>query len=290
MSPHQHPDLNRNWGEKWGGGGSSPSPCSDTYRGEAAFSAPETAAVEKLLTETLPRQGYTIVGGVDIHAYGQLILRPYGWALPREAIPPNDPELKALGERMRTAILVCLLSFFPFRRILLPFFVFCCLLLFDYYLTVMNFSSCFGIMIFISSSLHFLHLLLSCFPVHHFHLRHLMLVIFSPGEQKKKSTIAQTTDQRSSAPLTFLIHLCFVIPPQNTHGSRYTSEHAAELYVAAGGADDWFYAVPSRGKLGFTLELRDTGRYGFLLPPEQIIPTGEEVWEAIKEVLRHVAP
>jgi len=26
------------------------------------------------------------------------------------------------------------------------------------------------------------------------------------------------------------------------------------------------------------MELRDTGLYGFLLPPNQIIPTAEEVW------------
>ena len=26
------------------------------------------------------------------------------------------------------------------------------------------------------------------------------------------------------------------------------------------------------------MELRDTGSYGFILPPSQIIPTGEEVW------------
>ena len=36
------------------------------------------------------------------------------------------------------------------------------------------------------------------------------------------------------------------------------------------------------GELGIpysmAMELRDTGMYGFLLPPNQIIPTGEEVW------------
>ena len=28
----------------------------------------------------------------------------------------------------------------------------------------------------------------------------------------------------------------------------------------------------------FSIELRDTGLYGFILPPEQIIPTAEETW------------
>ena len=28
----------------------------------------------------------------------------------------------------------------------------------------------------------------------------------------------------------------------------------------------------------FSIELRDTGLYGFILPPDQIIPTAEESW------------
>ena len=53
---------------------------------------------------------------------------------------------------------------------------------------------------------------------------------------------------------------------------------------AAGGSEDWTY-----GKLGvkysFSVELRDTGRYGFLLPPDQIIPTGEETFEGLKALV-----
>ena len=43
---------------------------------------------------------------------------------------------------------------------------------------------------------------------------------------------------------------------------------------------DWVKAnlnVP----VSFTYELRDTGRYGFVLPPEQIIPNGQEVLDSI---------
>jgi len=48
------------------------------------------------------------------------------------------------------------------------------------------------------------------------------------------------------------------------------------LYVASGGTIDWVYGdagIP----YAFAMELRDTGHYGFLLPPDQIIPNGEEV-------------
>jgi len=34
------------------------------------------------------------------------------------------------------------------------------------------------------------------------------------------------------------------------------------------------------GYFSYTVELRDTGRYGFVLPPAQIIPTGEENYQA----------
>jgi hypothetical protein len=36
------------------------------------------------------------------------------------------------------------------------------------------------------------------------------------------------------------------------------------------------------------MELRDTGVYGFLLPPEQIIPTGEETWAFHKSAGRQI--
>merc|ERR1711939_1227458 len=34
-------------------------------------------------------------------------------------------------------------------------------------------------------------------------------------------------------------------------------------------------------KYSYGAELRDTGEYGFLLPPDQIIPTGEEILAAV---------
>ncbi|MFG0329410.1 MAG: M14 family metallopeptidase [Phycisphaerales bacterium] len=53
------------------------------------------------------------------------------------------------------------------------------------------------------------------------------------------------------------------------HGPSYTT-----IYPASGVAPDWTYG--DQGAWGFTFELRDEGQYGFLLPPEQIIPASEE--------------
>lgn len=49
---------------------------------------------------------------------------------------------------------------------------------------------------------------------------------------------------------------------------------------ASGGTIDWTYQVLGV-KYSFGLELRDDGKYAFLLPPEQIIPCGEEITDAI---------
>ena len=51
------------------------------------------------------------------------------------------------------------------------------------------------------------------------------------------------------------------------------------IYPAAGGTVDWVYDATHA--FAFTIEMRDTGQYGFLLPPEQIIPTAEENFAAV---------
>ncbi|NWV82880.1 CBPA1 Carboxypeptidase, partial [Dasyornis broadbenti] len=57
------------------------------------------------------------------------------------------------------------------------------------------------------------------------------------------------------------------------------------IYRASGATVDWTY---NQGiKYSFTFELRDTGRYGFLLPAKQIVPTAEETWLALKVIMEH---
>ncbi|NXM74967.1 CBPA1 Carboxypeptidase, partial [Serilophus lunatus] len=57
------------------------------------------------------------------------------------------------------------------------------------------------------------------------------------------------------------------------------------IYKASGSTVDWTY---NQGiKYSFTFELRDTGRYGFLLPAKQILPTAQETWLALKVIMEH---
>jgi len=60
------------------------------------------------------------------------------------------------------------------------------------------------------------------------------------------------------------------------YGTQFETGNIVEiLYVASGASVD--YAKGEHDTtLAYTFELRDTGRYGFLLPPEQIIPSSLE--------------
>ncbi len=151
-------DLNRNWGDHWGGAGSSATPSSDTYRGTSAFSEPETAAMRNF-TQARPN----LVANIDFHSFSQLVLASWGWTVEPA---PQAALLQSIGNQMKAAIL-------------------------------------------------------------------------------------------------------------STHAVDYIAGPiGSTLYLASGGSVDWFYA--SEGMLSWTIEVRDTGAYGFIMPPSEILPTIEE--------------
>ncbi|NXN08224.1 CBPA1 Carboxypeptidase, partial [Indicator maculatus] len=71
------------------------------------------------------------------------------------------------------------------------------------------------------------------------------------------------------------------------YGTKYTYGSMVDtIYMADGTSIDWAY---NNGvKYAFSFELRDTGRYGFLLPSTQIIPTATETWPALLDIMVHV--
>ncbi len=66
-------DLNRNYSYGWGGGGASRNPSSETYRGPAPFSEPETQAV-RAFVEGHPNIKILLT----YHSFSELILYPWG--------------------------------------------------------------------------------------------------------------------------------------------------------------------------------------------------------------------
>ncbi|TKJ36895.1 hypothetical protein CEE37_14360 [candidate division LCP-89 bacterium B3_LCP] len=90
-------DLNRNWGFNWGYNniGSSGSPGSETYRGTAPFSEPETEVVRQFCNA----HQFGIV--LNFHSYSNLML--YSWSIPDApwGYTPDNATFQALSQTMQ---------------------------------------------------------------------------------------------------------------------------------------------------------------------------------------------
>ncbi|XP_012289073.1 carboxypeptidase B [Orussus abietinus] len=164
-------DLNRNFGYRWGGLGTSKQPCREIYAGTGPFSEPETRAIKNFFEASSANfQAY-----LTFHSYGQYILYPWGYD---KRVPPDYADLEKIGQRAAAAMKAV------------------------------------------------------------------------------------------------------------GGGSLYTvGNSATTLYAASGGADDWAKAI-LKVKYAYTIELRDKGRNGFVLPAHFIIPTAKEALAAVQEVTR----
>jgi hypothetical protein len=106
-------DLNRNHSFLWGCcGGSSGSPCSETYRGNAEASEPETYAFQDFIQTVIPdvngpNDNWTIGDTspitttgffISLHSYSDEILWP--WYLPGYPPAPNQDQMEDIGRKM----------------------------------------------------------------------------------------------------------------------------------------------------------------------------------------------
>ena len=84
-------DPNRNWATKWGydNEGSSPDPASETFRGPAPRSEPETQALDGLLK----RVGFEFQ--INYHSAAELLLYPFGFQ--QTTYTADDPIYRALS-------------------------------------------------------------------------------------------------------------------------------------------------------------------------------------------------
>ncbi|KAF1996328.1 hypothetical protein P154DRAFT_472733 [Amniculicola lignicola CBS 123094] len=84
---------------------------------------------------------------------------------------------------------------------------------------------------------------------------------------KAASMLSQTIRDSSDAKTTF------------TFGPS-----GATLYTTTGAAPDHVYSIGG-ADFSYTIELRDTGNFGFILPPDQILGAAKEQWEGQKVLL-----
>jgi murein tripeptide amidase MpaA len=89
-------DLNRNydweWGPQWSGSSSNTS--SETYRGTAPFSEPETTALAALMATMPPKMS------MSVHTYSDLMLYPWGY---NTIVTPNDALYREFGQSFTAA-------------------------------------------------------------------------------------------------------------------------------------------------------------------------------------------
>ena len=97
-------DLNRNWNYRWGCcGGSSGTFSSETYRGAAPFSAPETFVVSNFVNSRVIGGEQQITVAIDFHTYQELVLWPYGYTftdVPADMTQDDHNVLVTMGQAM----------------------------------------------------------------------------------------------------------------------------------------------------------------------------------------------
>lgn len=88
-------DLNRNYGYMWGYDdiGSSPNTWSETYRGPAPFSEPETQAIRDFILQ----KHFPVV--LNYHSYSNLLLYPWGY------IPDTTPDQRIFSQFAQKLVL-----------------------------------------------------------------------------------------------------------------------------------------------------------------------------------------
>jgi len=86
-------DLNRNYGYEWGydNSGSSPNTSSQTYRGPAGFSEPETQAIKWFCEQ------HEFGLALNYHSYGNYIIYPWGF---NDQLTPDSNNFRMITEEM----------------------------------------------------------------------------------------------------------------------------------------------------------------------------------------------
>ncbi|MBC7545993.1 MAG: hypothetical protein H7338_24960 [Candidatus Sericytochromatia bacterium] len=84
-------DLNRNYSYMWGGGGTSPSPTDQTYKGPSALSEPETQAIDRLMAS------HKFTFSVSYHSFSNEVMWPWSYST---SPAPDAKLMSTIGTKM----------------------------------------------------------------------------------------------------------------------------------------------------------------------------------------------
>ncbi|KAF2124252.1 hypothetical protein P153DRAFT_390803 [Dothidotthia symphoricarpi CBS 119687] len=72
------------------------------------------------------------------------------------------------------------------------------------------------------------------------------------------------------------------------HGTTFTGGPICSTIYQVSGSSVDYASENAKATFSMTVELRDTGTYGFVLPAAQILPSGEEMWAGLAYVLKNM--
>ncbi|XP_025828827.1 carboxypeptidase B-like [Agrilus planipennis] len=273
-------DLNRNFNYTWmEAGGASSRPCSSSYAGPEPFSAPETRAMKALVEQVSDSLDLYIC----FHSFSQLVLFPYGhttdpidnyyeqYAIARMAADELEAYngTKYVVGNIAEAIYVSTGSSLDWVK--------------GTYGTRLTY----GLELRDQGQYGFL---LPPDQIIDTGEETLNAVVVLVEQLFRLDLLTFTRPSGQGSFTQFLPHTLFLSvfiikfytigrmaadAIESNSGRKYIVGNSAEaIYISTGGSDDWVKGTFGT-RLVYTYEVRDTGTYGFLLPPDQIIDTAE---------------
>ncbi|XP_011872365.1 PREDICTED: zinc carboxypeptidase-like isoform X2 [Vollenhovia emeryi] len=86
----------------------------------------------------------------------------------------------------------------------------------------------------------------------------------------------------------YVIGLKAITALKRRYGTRYRVGNIAETISPIIGTTTDYIKGTYDKRIVYVYELRDNGHYGFLLPPDQIIPTGEETLDSLVAIFKEI--
>ncbi|KAG0082589.1 carbamoyl-phosphate synthase (glutamine-hydrolyzing) cpa2 [Podila epicladia] len=74
---------------------------------------------------------------------------------------------------------------------------------------------------------------------------------------------------------------------KDVHGTKFAVGSVCNIIYQASGSLDWTYGEAGV-KYSYAVELRDTGKHGFLLPEDQILPSAEETYAGFQHLVNFI--